>query len=598
MPDNPPSARDARAPPGMSARPSHAMHPVAEEHSPTGPAAPARAASRTADADVWLSATLLPHHARTRGSVGTATAAMAPLTEAPFAELRQARRPSASALSDATWTDDLSWTVRRAPRFSVNDVMQPSHSPDPWRPSTPVGAGVSASSLAAPHTSVPSLQPPMPLSPTAPAEPLSPSRARPMPPRHSAPHMIVDAHAAEARRRVERRSLWLDNLASPHRVSSASSPLAPASPHSPLPPPSPHAHAAVSPTRRVSASPRFPVSPRTDGGALDPLHRSAPSAHTAAAGAPSDWWKADALAPSMHWPPPKSGASSPMRGAAGSLHITTDTDDGARSLPAIRSASASFRSRPTGVRVQRSASTAHWPPHAAKEVRASERRESNPIEDFARLSVSERTPSTPSEAERSPQPPTMAPTLDAGASEFAPVMPYWGAPPYPYVSLPAPARAFVIKSFTEVDVETSLRHGVWTSTEKGNNRLDQAFAQSSALGPIYLFFSVNGSGRFCGVAQMLSGLDYSQNTSIWAEGHRWKGLFRVRWLIVKDVPNAHLRHILLLNRNEVKPVTQSRDTQELLPEASAELLRIFCTYVSYSTLQPPADVHAAYLAAP
>ncbi|WFC96877.1 hypothetical protein MBRA1_003540 [Malassezia brasiliensis] len=584
MPDTAPSARDARAPPGTGARPSHAMHLVAEEHSPTGPVAPARAASRTAGSDAWPPATFLPPHARTRGSVGTATAAMAPCTDGPFAELRQARRPSASTLSDATWTDDLPWSVRRAPRFSVNDVMQPSHSPDPWRPSTPVGAGVSASSLAAPHSSVSSLQSSIPLSPTAPAEPLSPSRARPMPPRHSAPHMIIDAHAAEARRRVERRSLWLDNLTSPHRVSSANAPLAPGSPHSPLRPPSPHTHAAV--------SPRFPVSPRTDGGARDPLHRPAP-------GAPSDLWKADALAPSMHWPPPKPGASpSPMRRAAGSLHITTDTDDGTPSLPAIRSASASFLSRPAGVRMQRSASTVHRVPHTARELRTSERRESNPIEDFARLSVSERTPSTPSETERSPQAAATVPTLDAGASEFVPVMPYWGAPPYPYVSLPAPARAFVIKSFTEVDVATSLRHGVWTSTEKGNNRLDQAFARSSALGPIYLFFSVNGSGRFCGVAQMVSGLDYSQNTSIWAEGHRWKGLFRVRWLIVKDVPNVHLRHILLLNRNEIKPVTQSRDTQELLPEASAELLRIFCTYVSYSTLQPPADVHAAYPAAP
>ena len=381
-------------------------------------------------------------------------------------------------------------------------------------------------------------------------------------------------------------------------MSSTNSPLAPASPHSPLPPHSPHTHAGVSPTRRLSVSSRFPVSPGTEVSPLDPHHRPAPSSHTAAAGAPSDLWKADALAPSMHWPPPKPGSSSPMRGAAGPLHITTDADDGTRTLPAMRSASASFRSRPASVRVQRSASTAHWPPHSAKEAHASERRGSNPVEEFARLSVSEHTPSTPSEPERSPQPTSTTHTLNAGASEFAPVMPYWGAPPYPYVSLPAPARAFVIKSFTEVDVETSLRHGVWTSTEKGNHRLDQAFAQSSAMGPIYLFFSVNGSGRFCGVAQMLSGLDYTQNTSIWAEGHRWKGLFRVRWLIVKDVPNAHLRHILLLNRNEVKPVTQSRDTQELLPEALAELLRIFCTYVSYSTLQPPADVHVAYPAAP
>lgn len=110
---------------------------------------------------------------------------------------------------------------------------------------------------------------------------------------------------------------------------------------------------------------------------------------------------------------------------------------------------------------------------------------------------------------------------------------------------PAPERAFVIKSFTEVDVKVSLTHGVWASTEKGNHRLDKAWMKSSQRGPIYLFFSVNGSGRFCGLAQMVSGLDYTQSSNIWAEGHRWKGLFHVHWLMTKDVPNSHLRHILL-----------------------------------------------------
>ncbi|WFD30661.1 hypothetical protein MSPP1_001682 [Malassezia sp. CBS 17886] len=157
-------------------------------------------------------------------------------------------------------------------------------------------------------------------------------------------------------------------------------------------------------------------------------------------------------------------------------------------------------------------------------------------------------------------------------------------PPASVPALPACARSFVIKSFTDVDVQKSLEHGVWTSTEKGNRRLDQAWAHSHASGPIYLFFSVNGSGRFCGVAQMTSGLDYSRTTDIWADGHRWKGLFRVRWLLVKDVPNPLLRHILLTNVPEIKPVTQSRDTQELLPETSAELLRIFCSYSGYANL--------------
>lgn len=149
---------------------------------------------------------------------------------------------------------------------------------------------------------------------------------------------------------------------------------------------------------------------------------------------------------------------------------------------------------------------------------------------------------------------------------------------------PMPERAFVIKSFTAIDVQLSVTHGVWTSTEKGNHRLNKAWMRSSQRGPIYLFFSVNGSGRFCGVAQMVSGLDYTQSSNIWAEGDRWKGLFHVHWLILKDIPNARLRHMTLLNTVERKPITQSRDTQELLPEAALELLHIFHTHQSVSSL--------------
>ena len=53
------------------------------------------------------------------------------------------------------------------------------------------------------------------------------------------------------------------------------------------------------------------------------------------------------------------------------------------------------------------------------------------------------------------------------------------------------ARFFVIKSFTEDDVHKSLKHEIWSSTTYGNQRLDKAFQE--ARGPVYLFFSVNGS---------------------------------------------------------------------------------------------------------
>ena len=58
---------------------------------------------------------------------------------------------------------------------------------------------------------------------------------------------------------------------------------------------------------------------------------------------------------------------------------------------------------------------------------------------------------------------------------------------------PRNARFFIIKSYSEDDVHRSIKYSIWCSTEHGNKRLDHAFRH--AKGPIYLLFSVNGSGQ-------------------------------------------------------------------------------------------------------
>lgn len=123
------------------------------------------------------------------------------------------------------------------------------------------------------------------------------------------------------------------------------------------------------------------------------------------------------------------------------------------------------------------------------------------------------------------------------------------------------AKFFIIKSYSEDDIHRSIKYSIWCSTEHGNKRLDNAFRQQEDKGPIYLFFSVNRSGHFCGVAQMVSHVDYNASSGVWSQD-KWKGQFKVKWIYVKDVPNDELRHITLEN-NENKPVTNSRDTQEV-----------------------------------
>ncbi|GLT26968.1 hypothetical protein SLA2020_020020 [Shorea laevis] len=138
------------------------------------------------------------------------------------------------------------------------------------------------------------------------------------------------------------------------------------------------------------------------------------------------------------------------------------------------------------------------------------------------------------------------------------------------------AKFFVIKSYSEDDVHKSIKYNVWASTPGGNKKLDAAYQeaqQKSGACPVFLFFSVNTSGQFVGLAEMVGPVDFQKNVEYWQQD-KWTGCFPVRWHIVKDVPNNSLKHITLEN-NENKPVTNSRDTQEVKLEHGLKMIKIF-----------------------
>jgi len=147
---------------------------------------------------------------------------------------------------------------------------------------------------------------------------------------------------------------------------------------------------------------------------------------------------------------------------------------------------------------------------------------------------------------------------------------------------PSFAKFFVIKSYSEDDIHKSIKYGIWTSTESGNKRLDRGYRECAGKGPVYLFFSVNASGQFCGLAEMTSPLDYSKKASCWNED-KWSGQFTVSWKIIKDIQNVHLRHVKLVN-NENKPVTNSRDTQEVFFQPGCEVLQVFHRFQSKNSI--------------
>ncbi|GMJ11796.1 evolutionarily conserved C-terminal region 2 [Hibiscus trionum] len=138
------------------------------------------------------------------------------------------------------------------------------------------------------------------------------------------------------------------------------------------------------------------------------------------------------------------------------------------------------------------------------------------------------------------------------------------------------AKFFVIKSYSEDDIHKSIKYNVWASTPTGNKKLDAAFHEVKEKPdscPVFLLFSVNTSGQFVGVAEMMGPVDYNKTVEYWQQD-KWTGCFPVKWHIIKDVPNTSLRHITLEN-NENKPVTNSRDTQEVNFEQGVQILKIF-----------------------
>ena len=146
-----------------------------------------------------------------------------------------------------------------------------------------------------------------------------------------------------------------------------------------------------------------------------------------------------------------------------------------------------------------------------------------------------------------------------------------------------PGKFFVIKSIDETNILSSIKFKIWCSTIKGNQKLQKAYKEADKKYPIFLFFSVNGSGKFMGIALMTSEVENKVNFNYWSQNDKWKGFFLIEWICIKDVPNRMFRTIIN-DLNEGKPVTSSRDTQEIATAAGVKMLKVFKDYPQESTI--------------
>lgn len=74
---------------------------------------------------------------------------------------------------------------------------------------------------------------------------------------------------------------------------------------------------------------------------------------------------------------------------------------------------------------------------------------------------------------------------------------------------------FIIKSYFEDDIYCFIKYFIWCSIEYGNKCLDVVYCFLNGKGLFYLFFSVNGSGYFCGVVEMKFVVDYNVYVGVW-----------------------------------------------------------------------------------
>ncbi|KAK4639880.1 hypothetical protein QC761_700980 [Podospora bellae-mahoneyi] len=133
-------------------------------------------------------------------------------------------------------------------------------------------------------------------------------------------------------------------------------------------------------------------------------------------------------------------------------------------------------------------------------------------------------------------------------------------------------RFYVLRSDNATDIETSAAQSVWTSSQRVNKILDKGYRTSA--GHVVLFFSVIGSRRFCGVAQMTSALDWENTDPHWVEDV-WQGRFTLAWLSHTELSFDLVSHVPVKETTPGFRAIACYDGTEISPGSAYELLRVF-----------------------
>eukprot|EP01065_Artemidia_motanka_P025525 TRINITY_DN30518_c0_g1_i1.p1 TRINITY_DN30518_c0_g1~~TRINITY_DN30518_c0_g1_i1.p1 ORF type:complete len:435 (+),score=65.92 TRINITY_DN30518_c0_g1_i1:111-1415(+) len=134
---------------------------------------------------------------------------------------------------------------------------------------------------------------------------------------------------------------------------------------------------------------------------------------------------------------------------------------------------------------------------------------------------------------------------------------------------------FVIRSHCIENVRISVERGLWATGRQNETAINNAFSRCKT---VFLIFSVNGSGQFCGYATVAEriprrGRESDERARELGLGGRWANPFSVEWIKVGSVGFAETNH-LVNPYNHGTPIKRSRDGQALPPDVGTALLRL------------------------
>ncbi|KAM3137283.1 hypothetical protein pb186bvf_010653 [Paramecium bursaria] len=99
------------------------------------------------------------------------------------------------------------------------------------------------------------------------------------------------------------------------------------------------------------------------------------------------------------------------------------------------------------------------------------------------------------------------------------------------------SKFFIIRTQGENNVHKAMKYGIWTSSSRKNERLNEAYKNvKKQNGDVYLFFTEINSLCFSGMAKLDSEFDHQNHFKYWFVENKWFGTFKIQWLYVKDLP--------------------------------------------------------------